>query len=303
MSAVEPEQNGGIENDQSVDAINRHLLDSLNAMRADIPKEKFDELIIALGRWKFEHTPQQPYSIKAESPLPRQDFSKLLRPLAEYFLTLIDNQRVNPLVYGILGTLAAIGDIFENDEWDKMNRRLDEMGGSEGTDSAKKILVEPVRKAIAVAVPDILEVAETVTEGTLTGIKVFVIDDEEMMRALNSRIVKNKGAELLGSYELAQTFFEKVQSGEIDISGATIITDHKMSGMNGDVLAKELHERFPEKKFKILMVSGGGTISPEAVSALIAAGHIDAFLQKPYEQAEFLAAIARINGREIPAKQ
>ena len=119
--------------------------------------------------------------------------------------------------------------------------------------------------------------------------RILVIDDDEKLRSLLRRFLEGAG------YEVMEASNGKVA---LDIQRSTpadlIITDIFMPDMEGTEIIMDMSAEFPE--VKIIAMSGGGNVAD--VDFLNLASNLGAMrtFQKPFKQAEILAAVKELLG-------
>lgn len=119
------------------------------------------------------------------------------------------------------------------------------------------------------------------------GLRVLVVDDEEMIRRVLSDILTSCGLEVV----VAASGEEAL--GLFDAGGfALTITDRNMPGMGGGELARRLKEMAP--MHPVLMVSG--MLSQGEEGKLSDAGSVDGFLTKPFSRLLVLHAVGEALG-------
>jgi two-component system response regulator (stage 0 sporulation protein F) len=106
--------------------------------------------------------------------------------------------------------------------------------------------------------------------------KILVVDDEEPIRTLVSKIVQKDGHEVMVA-ENGQHACDAFQNAEIDL----IITDLVMPEKNGIEMIIQLKKTHPD--LKVIAISGGsgfsGQIDLLSVAQLLGAKHI---IRKPF---------------------
>ncbi len=129
-----------------------------------------------------------------------------------------------------------------------------------------------------------------------SGKNILVVDDDELVRRALERALRSTGYRILtasGGHE-ALELFEKHEF-------AAVVSDHLMPGMTGLELMRELKQRhFAGVK---LIVTG---FMPEQVAEALAAGEIDRFMTKPWENAELRQTLLEALASRVrvdPAKQ
>jgi len=110
---------------------------------------------------------------------------------------------------------------------------------------------------------------------------IFLVDDEEEVRATLSRALKMRGFKVK-AFSTAEQFLNAYQTNEI----GCLVLDYGMPGMNGLQLQSELNER--GISVPVIFISGHGGV-PESVQAM-KGGAVD-FIQKPFRQAQLIKCI------------
>lgn len=121
--------------------------------------------------------------------------------------------------------------------------------------------------------------------------RILIIEDEEDIRSLYRRLLKQGGHEVI-----------EAADGDIGIAlyrkelPDLIITDIIMPGKEGIETIMELRRDFPD--VKIIAVSGGGQVMPGSV-CLKLAGKLGAAktLAKPFSKQELLDAVSEVLGK------
>jgi len=90
--------------------------------------------------------------------------------------------------------------------------------------------------------------------------KVLIIDDEEKLRTLLSKIITLEGFEVLQAGD-AKSGFKRLESADIDV----VICDVKLPGANGVDLSKTIKEKYPFTE--IILLTAYGNI-PDGVQAI-----------------------------------
>lgn len=90
--------------------------------------------------------------------------------------------------------------------------------------------------------------------------QVLIIDDEEKLRTLLSKIISLEGFEVLQAGD-AKTALKKLETAEIDV----IICDVKLPDSNGVALSKTIKEKYPA--IEIILLTAYGNI-PDSVQAI-----------------------------------
>lgn len=110
---------------------------------------------------------------------------------------------------------------------------------------------------------------------------VFLVDDDERIRASLSRALNKRGF-LVQNFPSAEVFLETYNASQ----PGCLVLDYGMPGLNGLELQKHLADA--NILIPIIFISGQGGV-PESVQAM-KAGAVD-FLEKPFRQSELIACI------------
>ena len=112
---------------------------------------------------------------------------------------------------------------------------------------------------------------------------VLLVDDEESVRRMLTKVLERSGYLVLAAEDGAQALaMSDAHAGDIDL----LVTDMMMPRMNGRELSRAFHERRPDAR--VLFMSG------YADNDIIDRGWLDArmtFIQKPFELSELLEKI------------
>ena len=118
---------------------------------------------------------------------------------------------------------------------------------------------------------------------------VFLVDDEEEVRATLSRALRKRGFTVV-AYDSAQAFLDAYDP---DQTGCVVL-DYGMPEMNGLELQAMMNDA--EISIPVIFISGHGGI-PETVQAM-KAGAVD-FLEKPFRQSALVACIESAFERDL----
>ncbi len=121
---------------------------------------------------------------------------------------------------------------------------------------------------------------------------VFVVDDDPSVRRAISRLLRAAGY-AVETFERAEDMLAKPMPD----GAACAVLDLRLPGMNGLELQQALAER--SSSLPIVFITGYGDV-PLSVQAM-KSGAVD-FLPKPFEDAEFLAAIAQALAKNSRAR-
>lgn len=118
--------------------------------------------------------------------------------------------------------------------------------------------------------------------------RILVVDDEEHVRGLFSRILQKEGYEVQCASS-GNEAIDKLANDSFDL----VVTDLKMNGIDGLDLVKKVKGANQELSF--ILISGYGT----AQTALAAAREgVDVFLMKPIDIAELKSAVKKALRKE-----
>ncbi|MEE2944669.1 MAG: response regulator [Pseudomonadota bacterium] len=118
---------------------------------------------------------------------------------------------------------------------------------------------------------------------------VFLVDDEEEVRATLSRALRKRGFTVV-AYESAQAFLDAYKPEQT----GCVVLDYGMPEMNGLELQAMMNDA--EISIPVIFISGHGGI-PETVQAM-KAGAVD-FLEKPFRQSALVACIESAFERDL----
>jgi CheY-like chemotaxis protein len=124
--------------------------------------------------------------------------------------------------------------------------------------------------------------------------RVLVIDDDEDLRELEIRVVKQAGYQVDAVGD-AHAGLERLAERAYDV----ILSDVRMPGMDGIVFYQEVRRRYPAQADRIILVTAHVQMDQykefmQTVRAPI--------LQKPFTLGEFHAALARKLGPRAPRR-
>ncbi|MDQ6718456.1 MAG: response regulator [Gemmatimonadota bacterium] len=116
---------------------------------------------------------------------------------------------------------------------------------------------------------------------------VLIVDDEEAIRAIVSRVVTNNGHVVLDAHHGADALrVAAAHDGPIDL----VISDMYMPGMRGPEIVEELRRQRPG--IRALYMSGYG--EEDVVRSGVLPG--ESFLRKPFNGIQIMVAIASAMG-------
>lgn len=122
---------------------------------------------------------------------------------------------------------------------------------------------------------------------------VFLVDDEEEVRATLSRALRKRGF-TVEAFDSAKSFLDDYDQ---DQTGCLVL-DYGMPELNGLELQSLMNER--QITLPIVFISGHGGV-PEFVQAM-KAGAVD-FLEKPFRQNELVACIQTAFERDLKMRE
>ena len=115
-------------------------------------------------------------------------------------------------------------------------------------------------------------------------IKLLVVDDEEPIIFVLRQILESEGYHVT-AYHSAKETLQHFKRGAFQV----VITDVRMSGMDGVTMLSEMRKIDPELQFVIFTAYGVGGDQPEMAINIGTC----AFLYKPFEKKELLKTIHR----------
>jgi CheY-like chemotaxis protein len=120
--------------------------------------------------------------------------------------------------------------------------------------------------------------------------RVLVIDDDEALRELVIRVVKQAGYQVDAVGD-GQAGLERLAERAYDV----ILSDVRMPGMDGIAFYQEVRRRHPAQADRIILVTAHVQLEQEFMLTVRAP-----ILQKPFTLGEFHAALARMLGPRAP---
>jgi CheY-like chemotaxis protein len=128
-------------------------------------------------------------------------------------------------------------------------------------------------------------------------LNILVVDDDELVRRALERALKSTGYRIFTAPSALKAL-ELLEQHKV----VAIISDHLMPEMTGLEMMREVKRRFPEC-VKIIITG----FMPEQVAEALAAGEIDRFMTKPWENAELRATLQaalaeRVSGDPVVKK-
>lgn len=125
-----------------------------------------------------------------------------------------------------------------------------------------------------------------------SNVKILIVDDEEMMRNLLTKILKRENYQILTAGD-GQEAVELLEKEPVDL----IISDMKMPRMNGFELLKYVKENHPRIGI-IIMTAYGDTYTVK--DALILGA--DEYITKPFKSYEISLVVERAYWRILSSK-
>ena len=122
---------------------------------------------------------------------------------------------------------------------------------------------------------------------------VLIVDDEQFLRQILTRIVKREGYKVEEALN-GQDALDKMAKEKFDL----VITDIKMPEMDGMELLEKIRTQFPET-LVVIITSYAGEVN---ASQAIAAG-ASQFITKPFKNVEISRTLDGLIARRVKAKQ
>lgn len=123
--------------------------------------------------------------------------------------------------------------------------------------------------------------------------KLLIVDDEEMMRSLLSKILTREGYQVHSASDGVEAL-EYLKEQDADI----IISDMKMPRMDGFELMKQVKADYPDKAV-IIMTAFGDTYTVKDALLLGA----DEYITKPFKSYEISLVVERAYWRMVSKKE
>ncbi len=114
-----------------------------------------------------------------------------------------------------------------------------------------------------------------------SGQNILIVDDDELVRRALERTLRSTGFRILTAAS-GQQALELLEKHDF----IAVISDHLMPGMTGLELMREVKRRF--RPCVKIIITG---FMPERVAEALAAGEIDRFMTKPWENAELRSTL------------
>ncbi len=121
--------------------------------------------------------------------------------------------------------------------------------------------------------------------------KVLVVDDEQFIRKILSRIIKREGFDVEEACD-GQNALDKMEKDQYDF----VVSDIKMPNLDGMALLKNIKENYPMTKV-LLVTAYSGIYTP---TQILNAG-ADAFIIKPFKNSE-ISKILKTVALKIPVQ-
>ena len=118
---------------------------------------------------------------------------------------------------------------------------------------------------------------------------LLVVEGESALTRLLTRILKREGF-TVESCALAAEAMPRMARGGVDL----VIADFELADRNGALLLAEVHAQYPQVKRMLLSSEPGGP----AISQALQQGDVEALMLKPWDQAQLVAAVRGLLGRE-----
>ena len=117
----------------------------------------------------------------------------------------------------------------------------------------------------------------------LTGKKILVVDDEELLREILMEDLADNGAEVTGA-ENGTRAFELIKSQNFD----AVITDARMPGGSGVGLINNMNEYYKENRPPVFICSGYNDITRSEIESM----KVSHAFNKPFDRDEFIKVIS-----------
>jgi CheY-like chemotaxis protein len=146
---------------------------------------------------------------------------------------------------------------------------------------------------IPMATPETaMAVKETSSVGRDRGGRVLIVEDEEHVREVTTRVLQRAGYEVLTAPDAETALGMLASSRPFDL----VLTDSAMPGMRGEDLAAEIARVQPG--LPVLLMSGYTELERSPNSSAVAG-----FLQKPFAIPVLLAEVRRAIARDKPSSE
>lgn len=119
----------------------------------------------------------------------------------------------------------------------------------------------------------------------LMGLKILVVDDEELIRESVVELLQAKGC-LVAEASSGNKAFERISTEEFDV----VLTDVRMPDGDGIALIERMCELMPTQRPYIIVCSGFSDVTLEMVRDL----RIFRILQKPFTMDELVDVLLKI---------
>lgn len=129
------------------------------------------------------------------------------------------------------------------------------------------------------------------TSSTLGGLRVLVVEDQQGVRILLTRVLQHAGAEVraVGSASDAIAAFE-------ESAPDVLVTDIRMPGEDGYSLLQKVRALPEERGGRVPAVAISASIGEDEEPRVFSAG-FQVFIRKPFEAAQLRDAVASVSGR------
>jgi Response regulator containing CheY-like receiver, AAA-type ATPase, and DNA-binding domains len=114
--------------------------------------------------------------------------------------------------------------------------------------------------------------------------RVLVVDDDAMLRTILGRMLSEAGYDVVLAADGLEALGRLREDGDVDL----VVADLRMPRMGGQALGQELRARDPD--LPVLYISGyAADWSPH-----LADGPASAFMQKPFDEEDFLRSVSAL---------
>lgn len=120
---------------------------------------------------------------------------------------------------------------------------------------------------------------------SLQGVRILVVDDEEMLREVVVELLQQKGC-VVSEASSGNKAFEKLKAEDFDV----LLTDVRMPDGDGLRLIQRLCDELPHRRPQILVCSGFSDVTTEMVRDL----RIARILQKPFTMTELVDILMKL---------
>lgn len=120
---------------------------------------------------------------------------------------------------------------------------------------------------------------------SLQGVRILVVDDEEMIREVVTELLELKGC-IVQQASSGNKAFEKLKAEEFDV----LLTDVRMPDGDGLTLIQRLFEELPHRRPAILVCTGFSDVTTDMVRDL----RIARILQKPFTMDDLVDILMKL---------